>query len=235
MTPLGWLGHKTSTQTNILHHWGIQLIFAYSWARPAILVAGKGSYWRNVFISSVSSLSLIFLFTPCSSLSFIISSISFLPFSGRWHKMTHKGWRVVKPQHNQSILKLNGCFNHGLKIGMCFLQILEVIFLSLFFTFLTFLHASVLWKCIIVGNVWAQLLLQFKANPSSTSQIFIHGLKICMCFLQILIFFFFSVFFLLFSSPELKAQGELLWSLTVRRRRRRPYVRPSIRPSVHNL
>ena len=32
-----------------------------------------------------------------------------------------------------------------------------------------------------------------------------------------------------FSSPELKAQGELLWSLTVRRRR--PYVRPSI----HNL
>ena len=36
----------------------------------------------------------------------------------------------------------------------------------------------------------------------------------------------------IFSSPELKAQGELLWSLTVcRRRRRRPYVRPS----VHNL
>ena len=34
-----------------------------------------------------------------------------------------------------------------------------------------------------------------------------------------------------FSSPELKAQGELLWSLTVRRRRCRPYVRPS----VHNL
>ena len=31
------------------------------------------------------------------------------------------------------------------------------------------------------------------------------------------------------SSPEPKAQGELLWSLTVRRRR--PYVRPS----VHNL
>ena len=36
---------------------------------------------------------------------------------------------------------------------------------------------------------------------------------------------------LVFSSPELKAQGELLWSLTVRRRHRRPYVRPS----VHNL
>ena len=38
------------------------------------------------------------------SLSFIsstISSISFLPLSGSRHKMTHKGWRVVKPQHNQ--------------------------------------------------------------------------------------------------------------------------------------
>ena len=33
-----------------------------------------------------------------------------------------------------------------------------------------------------------------------------------------------------FSSPEPKAQGEVLWSLTVRRRRR-----PSVRPSVHNL
>ena len=26
----------------ILRHWGVQLIFAYSWARPAILVADKG-------------------------------------------------------------------------------------------------------------------------------------------------------------------------------------------------
>ena len=26
----------------ILGHWRIQLILAYSWARPAILVAGKG-------------------------------------------------------------------------------------------------------------------------------------------------------------------------------------------------
>ena len=49
-----------------------------------------------------------FIPVPLSSLSlsFIssaISSVSFLPFSGRRHKMTHKGWRVVKPQHNQSI------------------------------------------------------------------------------------------------------------------------------------
>ena len=45
------------------------------------------------------------------SLSFIsstISSISLLPFSGRWHKMTHKGWCVVNPQHNQYIVSLPG-------------------------------------------------------------------------------------------------------------------------------
>ena len=47
-------------------------------------------------------------FSPLS-LSFIsstISSVFFLPFSGRWHKMTHKGWRVVKSQHNQSVRTL---------------------------------------------------------------------------------------------------------------------------------
>ena len=37
---LGWLGGaKVSC---ILRHRGVQLILAYSWARPAILVAGKG-------------------------------------------------------------------------------------------------------------------------------------------------------------------------------------------------
>ena len=54
-------------------------------------------------ISSVSSLS--FLFLSSLSLPFIssaISSVYFLPFSGRRHKMTHKGWRVVKPQLNQN-------------------------------------------------------------------------------------------------------------------------------------
>ena len=77
----------------ILRHRGVQLILAYSWARPSIPVAGKGRE-RNVL--PLSSLSLSFI-------SSAISSISFLPFYGRRHKMTHKGWRVVKPQHNQSI------------------------------------------------------------------------------------------------------------------------------------
>ena len=44
----------------ILHHWGVQLILAYSWARPAILVAGKGRGGMFLF--------LLFLhFHSCSS------------------------------------------------------------------------------------------------------------------------------------------------------------------------
>ena len=72
----------------ILRHRGVQLILAYSWARPAILVAGKGIGRMFLF--------LLFLhFHSCSSffpvLLSIISSITFLPLSGRRHKMTHKG------------------------------------------------------------------------------------------------------------------------------------------------
>ena len=64
-----------------------------SWARPAILVAGKGRGGFFTFIPvPLSSLSVSFI-------SSTISSVSFLPFSGRQHKMTHKGWHVVKPQH----------------------------------------------------------------------------------------------------------------------------------------
>ena len=60
---------------------GIQLILAYSWAR-AILVAGKCR--GGMFPVPLSSLSLSFI-------SSTLSSISFLPFSGRRHKMTLKG------------------------------------------------------------------------------------------------------------------------------------------------
>ena len=72
----------------ILCHWGVELRLADSWARPAILVAGKGrggmlvdsrarpailvagkGRGGNVFVSSLSSLSFLFLFLPCPSLS----------------------------------------------------------------------------------------------------------------------------------------------------------------------
>ena len=76
---------------------GRQLILAYSWARPAILVVGKGRGGMFLFL-------LFLYFHSCSSFfpaplfhllyslfSPTLSSISFLPFSGRRHKMTLKG------------------------------------------------------------------------------------------------------------------------------------------------
>ena len=81
------------------YHRGVHLILAYSWARPAILVAGKGRgvcVWGGGGGGGLFLLFLHFIPVPFSSLSlsFIspnIFSISFLPFSGRRHKMTHKG------------------------------------------------------------------------------------------------------------------------------------------------
>ena len=48
----------------------VHMILTYSLARPAVLIAVKGR-GGNVFISSVSSLSLLFLFLPCPSLSYL--------------------------------------------------------------------------------------------------------------------------------------------------------------------
>ena len=74
----------------ILCHQGFQLILAYSWARPAILIAGKGRGGMFLF--------LLFLhFHSCSSFFHVplfyfptVSSISFLPISGRQLKVTTK-------------------------------------------------------------------------------------------------------------------------------------------------
>ena len=69
----------------------IQLILAYSWARPAILVAGKGRGGCFYFVCFFA-----FIPVPLSSLSLsffssTFASMSFLPFFERRHKMTHKG------------------------------------------------------------------------------------------------------------------------------------------------
>ena len=57
-TVWGWSGG--AKVLCILHHWGVQLILAYSWARPAILVVGKGRGGMFLF--------LLFLhFHSCSS------------------------------------------------------------------------------------------------------------------------------------------------------------------------
>ena len=93
----------------ILRHRGVQMILAYSWTRPAILVAGKGRGCGGWVGGGGGYCFCFFAFIPAplsslslSSISCTISSISFLPFSGRRHKMTHKGLRVVKPQRNLS-------------------------------------------------------------------------------------------------------------------------------------
>ena len=85
-------------------HQGTPLILAYSWAMPAILAAGKGKGWILLFLLFLHFISL-FLPCPLSFISSTISSISFLPFSRRQHKMTSKGWYFVKPQHSQPTIK----------------------------------------------------------------------------------------------------------------------------------
>ena len=77
--------------SGLLRHQAVQPILASSWARPAILVAGKGRGGMFLFLLFLS-LSFLFLFLPYPSsfISATIFSISFLPFSGRQHKMTHK-------------------------------------------------------------------------------------------------------------------------------------------------
>ena len=88
-----WWGWPDGAKVSfILCHLGVQLILAYSWARPATLVARKGIegecfYFFCFFTFIPVSLSSLFLFFIPSA----ISSVSFLPVSGRQHKMTFKG------------------------------------------------------------------------------------------------------------------------------------------------
>ena len=61
----GWLGEaKVSC---ILHHQGVQLILAYIWARPAILIVGKSKGGMFLFLLFLHLHSFSFL--PCLSLS----------------------------------------------------------------------------------------------------------------------------------------------------------------------
>ena len=103
----GWSG--VAKVLCILRHWGVQLIFAYSCAMLAILVTGKGRWECFYFFCFFPFIPL-----PLSSLflSFISSTVSFLPFSG---------WCAVKPQHNQWSVGtlLGGCVGGGAGEGGC--------------------------------------------------------------------------------------------------------------------
>ena len=74
----------------ILCHRGVQLILAYWWARPAILVAGKGKGECFYFFS--------FFPFPLFHLLYYIFYL-FCPFL--WETTQNNHWHVVKPQHNQ--------------------------------------------------------------------------------------------------------------------------------------
>ena len=64
------------------------------------------------------------LFSSSSSISLFLSSTSssvpFLPFSGRRHKMTHQGWRVVKQQLNNKFDISNHPQNFGWVMALFF-------------------------------------------------------------------------------------------------------------------
>ena len=68
----GWSdGAKVSCS---LHHRGVQLILAYSWARPATLVAGKGRGGMFLFLLFLH-FHFLFLSLPCPSLPSPLLSI----------------------------------------------------------------------------------------------------------------------------------------------------------------
>ena len=82
--PVGWLGEAKVSY--ILRHRGVQLIFAYSWAKSAILAAGKGR--GRMFLFRLFLHFHSFSFLPCPSLSSPLLSLFSLSL-GR-HKMTQK-------------------------------------------------------------------------------------------------------------------------------------------------
>ena len=74
----GWL--VEAKVSSILRQRGIQLVLAYSWARPAVLVAGKSRGGRFLFLLFLHFHSFSFL--PCPSLSSpLISLLSLFSLS----------------------------------------------------------------------------------------------------------------------------------------------------------
>ena len=75
-------------------------MLAYSWARPAVLVAVKGRRGMFLFLLFLHFHSC-FAFFPVPLFHLLYYLVFSLYISRKWHKMTHKGWHVIKPQHNQ--------------------------------------------------------------------------------------------------------------------------------------
>ena len=71
------IGVGVAKVLGILCHWGVQLILASSWARPAIFVAGKGRGGIFLFLLFLHFHSCSSFFLTFSFISFTIFSISF--------------------------------------------------------------------------------------------------------------------------------------------------------------
>ena len=104
--------HPTTKVSCIVRHRGVQLMLAYSWTRPAILVAGKGR--RRMFLL------LLFLhfhscsFLPCPSISSPLLSLFSLSLGDdtKWptrvdvsliHNTINRSYIAIKFQSRYSI------------------------------------------------------------------------------------------------------------------------------------
>ena len=93
----GWSGE--AKMPCIFCHRGVQLTLAYSWATPAILVAGTGGGGVFLFLLLLHFHSFSFTPVPLSPPLLSLFSLS-LGDDTKWSSL--RVWRVVKPQLNQS-------------------------------------------------------------------------------------------------------------------------------------
>ena len=80
-------------------YWGV-----VGWCKGVVYFTSLGHPTDNGLQWGKACYPFILVSLSSLFLSFISSTIFFLPFSGRQHKMTHKRWHVIKPQHNQSMI-----------------------------------------------------------------------------------------------------------------------------------
>ena len=92
----------------MLCHWGVQLILAYSWARPAILVAGsvRGRMFLFLLFLHFHSSSSFFP-VPLFDLFYLFCLFSPFLWGWRQHKMIHGVDVLLNPNTiNQSMIQI---------------------------------------------------------------------------------------------------------------------------------
>ena len=143
----GWSGG--AKMLCILHHWGVQLILAYSWTRPAILVVGKGRGGMFLFLLFLHFHSCSSFF-PASLSSPLLSLLSVFSLSlGDDTKWPSRVDVSLNPNTiNQSIFKLHFFFFFFFLQNACVWarmvpeqgHLCHINTLLFFFSFFTFIH-----------------------------------------------------------------------------------------------